>query len=246
MTEDIARKTKIFVCTTDQTPMSSNLFKDYDIYVSHNASQDDMNYWLNDFTMLLWIGQHIDEIDAEFIGCTNYRRQLDLSKINAMTERTVVVNACKMKRSEFELYALFHNIDDYVKLLLQPQLTIEDKAMIVHQMGAKDMFWRNMFLMHRNMFKEYFVYAQRIRNALLSLKDQIDLESRSQYQHRALAFLAERCTSAWLINKALKKEAQVLVVSAIEDRSIKSPFQRSKEESILVRNENSISSHIEK
>lgn len=38
MTEDIARKTKIFVCTTDQTPMSSNLFKDYDIYVSHNAS----------------------------------------------------------------------------------------------------------------------------------------------------------------------------------------------------------------
>lgn len=41
------------------------------------------------------------------------------------------VTACRFKYKDLGVYYTFHNVDDYLMLLLQKQITIDDKITLV-------------------------------------------------------------------------------------------------------------------
>jgi len=127
------------------------------------------------------MGQHIDEIDADWVGACNYRRSFRLDAIGDINPDTIVCSAVKLKYQDFVTYTLFHNIDDYLMLLLQKQLKISDKLIILNQMTSKVMLWKNIFFMHKTAFKKYFEYASRVLEALIAVKPKLDLDSRDFY-----------------------------------------------------------------
>lgn len=230
MIDDIKKRTKIFVCTTRDTQVSQPLFDDDSMYVVHDATDDPLNMYFNESTMIQWMGQHIDEIDADWIGTAHYRRKLDVSQAEDFDINTMYVSACKLRYPSLGTYFIFHNVDDYTMLLSQPQLTIDDKIVLVEQMASKHFFQKNMFLMHKSWFKRYYDFMSRVHEALEALKLKLDLDSRDVYQRRALGFLSEQCTSAWLLRQYSTGAFRFISLPIVADNESKSPFQRSHNE----------------
>jgi hypothetical protein len=93
-------------------------------------------------------------------------------------------------------------------------------------MASRMMFWKNIFLMPKSKFKEYFNFMSRFYEAFEDLRPKLKIDERDSYQQRALSFIAERVTSAWILKQHNIKASKVVIVPLLEDDKAKSPFQR--------------------
>lgn len=160
------------------------------------------NRYVNEMSMIWTLGKNLDMFgDFEYIGTAHYRRYLafmfsQLQKNNILAYKEVV------GPSILWLYDHYHKISDLKLFLEFFNKEFPDLQHAMTEYMNQNVFYKcNMFIMHRDMFKQYFKFIERCTSILIYKVLPLvveDLKTRDKYQIRIGAFILERMTSFWI------------------------------------------------
>lgn len=138
-----------------------------------------------------------------------------VSKYDAIISESVDVKETTGVNNVYEHYKKFHNIKDYdlaMSILenTSPEMTKYSKL----YNNSKNAYFLNMFIFNKKIF---FDFCEWLFPLLFEIQSTIDLKGNSNYQNRAVGFIAERLTGIF-ITKILEEQyrTKALPVSFIE------------------------------
>lgn len=127
---------------------------------------------------------------------------------------------------EYLMYALYHvksDLDMFISELWRKYPA--DAVRVLEYFKQPVNYPCNLFVMHRDMFREYFGFIEKCVDVCLSaMLPALDLDSRDRYQKRALGFILERMTSCWIWDKCRKGAG--LMNAGIVEADINSAYSR--------------------
>ena len=173
------------------------------------------NKLLNEMTSIYWVWKHYLEIgDPDYIGFNHYRRFFNLDDLKDRDDYDIIcTNRVVEARTLYGAYQVYHKIEDLDMAMDIINKTNPEFFVDFHNaICGNTLFSCNMFLMKKELF---FEYCSVIYPLLSRIAANINIEGRDNYQKRAVCFLAERITSAWIESQALnhgKRIKQVPIV----------------------------------
>ena len=202
-----------------------------DDWVAKNCEFDDsgeniskLNPWFNELTVLYWMWKHQDEIgNPTHLGLFHYRRMFPLDTADKWMENDITTaNPITFPgKTLIQQYNRFHILSDLDKLF-QAVKDIHgegESSFIQTYMDSMVMNFAplNMFVMKKHYFNEWCEYMFPVAFELERLIGRNVLDSRDNYQRRAICFLVERLFGFWAYEKRLECSfAQVPVVENLE------------------------------
>lgn len=187
-----------------------------------------LNEQLCEFSAIYWAWKNYDKLgNPDYIGFMHYRRHfifnnkkydasfydqvpfdildeayLQECSLNDNAIKDIVcgndiVMAFPYKTSgNYEQYKAVHKIEDYDKAIDYVRKKHADFSKILDAYNKeKFAYFLNMFVMKKDIF---FNYCEFIFDVLLNIKDQLNVFKYDDYQYRALGFIGERLTGAYL------------------------------------------------
>ena len=133
---------------------------------------------------LIWaVGRNFEKFGApEYLGFAHYRRYLDLSGAELRPD-TIICHKDIQALSEYDMYGIYHvksDLDMFLRIFRQtfPENAQEAAAYF----GQREQYPCNMFVMHRDMFKEYFSFIEKcVRICLYRMLPNLDFDGRDKY-----------------------------------------------------------------
>lgn len=185
-------------------------------WVKDHAQMDDSgdnisvhNKLLNEMTSIYWAWKHYLELgDPDYVGFNHYRRFFNLDDLKDRDEYDIICaekTVCPM--SVYGAYAIYHKKEDLdiaseVIKAENPEFWYDFR----NSLGGNVLFSCNMFLMRKGLF---FDYCKTMFPLLSRIAPKINLYGRDNYQKRAVCFIAERMTSAWIGGQALNNRKRI-------------------------------------
>ena len=119
-----------------------------------------LNPYINEHTVIYWVGQHLNEIQDDYIGFCHYRRYFDIPENEKIHENTIYINQMNFSISNTLYYLINHdpNVCRTLSEFIQKFMRSTDQKTLnqfFSFLDSKILFSGNMFIMHRNKFKEY-------------------------------------------------------------------------------------------
>ena len=156
----------------------------------------------NELTGLYWMWKNDKH---EFVGLYHYRRIFNLSRKeinNILKEKDAIVGIINHKKNIEDAYMRWHlkedwNIFQEELIRLYPQY--EETSRKYFQ--QEKIIVANMFITKQEILQQYY---QWIFPLLRNIEERLDLEiERTQYNKRAIGFIAERAFGLWIIQNNL-------------------------------------------
>ncbi len=169
-----------------------------------------LNKRLNESTALYWFGKHYDEIgNPDYFGLFHYRRFLKYDEAE-LAENKIFVNYYDFKQINVYQQILFAECSQdllnrflNVIIMLKP----EHKDLMNEFLNNHFLYACNMFIMHRDRFKEYFKFIEFcIDVCKLFLQDSNEELS---IHPRVFGMLLERMTGFYLYK--MQKDGNIIV-----------------------------------
>ena len=163
----------------------------------NNVSQ--LNPFINEHTIIYWVGQHLNQITDDYIGFCHYRRYFDVPENEQITPNTIYVNQMKFGISN-ALYFLLNHDPDVSRAFaefIQKYMRIMDKQSVnylISFLNSDILYSGNMFIMHRDQFKQYIKLITPIYNIIFNM-----IYPFPNVANRAASFILERVTSFIII-----------------------------------------------
>lgn len=197
-----------------------------------NSSEDqisEFNPYLNEMTMIYWLGKNYDKIgNPDFIGTAQYRRYLQFNETD-LKENIILCVVCSpvLRKTLFNNYCTYHNKDDlllfvYNLLAVFPQF----KTPLQNYLNQCLMFKCNMFVMSKQNFFEYYNFIEKCIKLAIKILPKLNLDQRDTYQKRALGFILERMTGFWLYFKNLTDKNTIIKSVKMIEINLDSPYKR--------------------
>ena len=198
-----------------------------------------LNEQLCEFSAIYWAWKNYDKLEnPDYIGFMHYRRHfifnnkkydasfydqvpfdtldgayiqecsLNDNSIKDIVCNSDIVMAFPYKsQGNYEQYKAVHHIEDYDKAINYIRKNHPDFSKILDAYNKqKQAYFLNMFIMKKEIF---FDYCEFIFNVLLNIKNQLDVSLYDDYQYRALGFIGERLTGAFLYSLKMNKNLNV-------------------------------------
>lgn len=159
------------------------------------------NHVLNEMTSIYWFWKNYDWKNLDYVGFNHYRRFFNPKNfVDYRKYDLIVAQPYQFKHVNLEQqYRYCHTSNDFDALLnVLQKYSIFFKDFKKYCQQKKMIAPCNMFIMKSHLFDTYCTFMFPL---LMQLLNCIDLNGRSSYQHRALAFLSERLTSWWMSTK---------------------------------------------
>lgn len=167
------------------------------------------NKVVNEMTSIYWAWKHYREMgDPDYVGFNHYRRFFRLSDLEDRDAYDIVCAERTMCRTTvYGDYSVYHRIDDLKRAM---EIVKAESPVFYRDFNnavcGTGIFTCNMFLMKRDMF---FLYCETLFPLISRIAASIDLNGRDNYQKRAVCFIAERMTSAWIEGQALNNGKRI-------------------------------------
>ncbi len=179
------------------------------------------NKVVNEMTSIYWAWKHYLEIgDPDYIGFNHYRRFFDLDDLKDRDGYDIVcAERLVFPQTVYGAYKIYHKAEDMnlaasVIKTADPEFWVDFHNAI----SGNTLFSCNMFLMKRELF---FEYCETVFPLVSRIAASIDLNGRDNYQKRAVCFLAERMTSAWIEGQALNHGKRIKQVPIVYRKEFK-------------------------
>ena len=186
----------------------------YSIPIIYEKNDEWLKYQkiINEFTYMTYVYENVPLKD--YIGFNHYRRFFNLDDLNDRDDYDIIcTNRVVEARTLYGAYQVYHKIEDLDMAMDIINKTNPEFFVDFHNaICGNTLFSCNMFLMKKELF---FEYCSVIYPLLSRIAANINIEGRDNYQKRAVCFLAERITSAWIESQALnhgKRIKQVPIV----------------------------------
>lgn len=195
-----------------------------------NSGEDNIskyNVYLNEMTMIYWLGKNYDKLgNPDFIGTAQYRRYLQFD-INELKENTILCTATKNPVSIYSTYCYFHNKNDINTFIFRLVKYIPSIRVPLQDYLNQNLTFRcNLFVFSKKLFFEYYNFIEACIKVAIEILPELKLDERTVYQKRALGFILERMTGFWIFLKlATYKAIKAKSIKMIEE-NINSPYKR--------------------
>lgn len=206
---------------------SDDFIKQMDFVDKNNANINYLNPYLNEATAIYWMINNFMLLEnPDFVGLCHYRRYLDLSSIDP-SQDTIYCNVIKNPVSVGNAFSLYHNKTDLDIFfnIFKSQFDYTTSLRFGFYLNNLITVRSNIFLMPNNLF---FEYSDFIVKNIFMMKDymmnNLNLETRDQYQKRAMGFIIERLTGFWILDK--NNNGVSIVNTPLIEVDITSPYQR--------------------
>lgn len=154
-----------------------------------------LNPYINEHSVIYWVGNNLDKIDADYIGFCHYRRLFDIPKNEKIDENTIYVNKMHFGIGN-ALYFLINHDPNTVRVFsefIQKFLRVYDEKIVnlfITFLNSNLLYSGNMFIMHKNKFKEYMQIIDPIYNILFN-----SIYPFPNTSDRSVGFILERLTT---------------------------------------------------
>jgi hypothetical protein len=154
-----------------------------------------LNPYINEHTIIYWAGNNLDKIYTDYIGFCHYRRLFDIPDNEQPDENTIYVNEMQFGISN-ALYFLINHDPNTVRNFsefIQKFIRTNDKHVVnqfVNFLNSNLLFSANMFIMHKNLFKEYMKIINPIYNIIFNM-----ITPFPNVNDRSYGFILERLNS---------------------------------------------------
>lgn len=140
------------------------------------------NDLINEMTGMTWIGRNYDKIGIpDFIGTAHYRRYYDLNTVN-LNENTIICHKEIQPFNVFQTYSYYHVADDLRTFNRLFSMKYQEYATDLNDyMNQNIHALRNMFIMSRSMFFDYYEFIQKCINVCLEMSKGNNYRSRDKY-----------------------------------------------------------------
>lgn len=163
-----------------------------------------LNPYINEHTVIFWVGKHLNEIEDEYIGFCHYRRLFNIpeeqneiipsTNISQLDENTIYINKMTFGISNALYFLLNHDpntvrtFSEFIQKFIRTfPNNVND---FVSFLNSNTLFSGNMFIMHKNQFKKYIEIIIPIYNILFSMIYQFP-----NVNDRSFGFILERMTT---------------------------------------------------
>ena len=175
--------------------------------IGNNISS--LNPYINEHTVIYWVGQHLDEIKDDYIGFCHYRRLFDIPNNEQAAENKIFVNQMKFSISN-GLYFLINHDPNTVRTFsefIQKFMRTSNQNMtnILSFLNSNVLFSGNMFIMHKNQFKKYIEIMTPIYNIIFNM-----IYPFPNVNDRSFGFILERMTT-FVILQMLQKDRNIQI-----------------------------------
>ncbi len=173
------------------------------------------NKLLNEMTSIYWAWKHYREIgDPDYIGFNHYRRFFNLEDLADRDGYDIIcAERIVHPNTVYGAYKIYHKIEDLNLAASVVKADNPDFWVDFHNcISGNTLFSCNMFLMKRELF---FEYCETLFPLISRIAASVDLKGRDNYQKRAVCFLAERLTSAWIEGQALNHGRRIKQVPIV-------------------------------
>ena len=180
----------------------------FSAWMLRNAQRDDEgenislhNAMLNEMTSIYWAWKHLDRLgNPDYVGFNHYRRFFAREELENLVDVDIVcARRMKFKTSVQTNYGTCHvrsHAERMLDVLAEMKSPMLDDA--VGAFKGVFLFPCNLFVMKTVLFREY---CSDLFPVLFRLEKEINLRGLTAYQQRAICFLGERLTSAWITKK---------------------------------------------
>ena len=222
---------KIYICTHKDfdKPVTNPCYQIIDSRtIQPNLPLKD-DFW-SEFYQFKWLSEQTDL--PEYVGFCHYRRYFSfLDDIPSMTPKKVITTTPMFLYGTVEQhYATFHNIDD-LNIIGDIINTMypEYKDTFQHFIKGKIFYPCNMFIMHRDKFKEYanFVFSimleylnrvgtdiyKHIQDNQSKYIKNFPPNNTKEYQYRIGGFAGERLTNVFIMQNFGLKETYNMIIT---------------------------------
>lgn len=180
-----------------------------DVFISNwtakHVQRDDVgdnismhNHMLNEMTAIYWAWKHYDDLrDPEYIGFNHYRRFFRIEDLEDRDDYDIIcAERIREPVSIYKAYEVYH-VKQHMDIMLNivKGMKCPFEGDIENTFKGIYMYPCNMFVMRKELF---FEYCEEMFRILFELEKYIDLRHLDKYQQRAICFLGERITSAWI------------------------------------------------
>lgn len=192
--------------------------KEHCLFDDSGENISNLNKNINEMTVIYWVWKHYGEIgNPDYIGLNHYRRFFVLDDVkNSINDNVDII--CKNEEtfdiSMNDQYAKCHNYDDLLKLYDYLKINHNNNehdwyTIFLKAMNSNRFIGNNMFVMRKELFFDYCNFMFPI---IFDIIPMINLNGRDDYQKRAVGFLSERLTSAFIFNAINKHNFRKLPI----------------------------------
>jgi len=179
------------------------------------------NKMLNEMTSIYWAWKHYLEIgDPDYIGFNHYRRFFKLEDLSDRDDYDIIcAERIVYPNTVFGAYSVYHKAED-IRIAANIIQKTDPKFWIDfhNSLSGNTLFSCNMFLMKKELFMNY---CETLFPLLNRISASINVEGRDNYQKRAVCFIAERMTSAWIEAQALNNGKRIKQVPIVFRKEFK-------------------------
>lgn len=156
-----------------------------------------LNSYVNEHSVIYWVGNHLDEIDDEYIGFCHYRRLFDVPDGEKLEKNVIFVNKYAQKVSNASSFILMHDpkvlekLSEFIhKYSRSRENPMAEYSIFANFLDLNIFYSANMFIMYRDKFKEYMKIMSDIYNIVFNMIIPIQ-----GYSDRSYGYILERMSS---------------------------------------------------
>lgn len=175
-----------------------------------------LNPFLNEMTTIYWVGKHYHEIgNPEYVGFMHYRRYLDWSP-RCLGKQIVFASLIVTRNTTRQFFINYHG-EKWLNVFLNEFLVAfghEEYKNLNRFLNSHFLYIANNFIIHREMFFEYFGFTEKCLSICVRLLEKHNQEfaAMSIIGKRQFSYIMERMTSYWIWRE--KKRGVISVVSS--------------------------------
>lgn len=164
------------------------------------------NPYINQHSVIYWVGNNLDKVNDEYIGFCHYRRLFDIPDNESIDKNTIYVNNMQCGISN-ALYFLINHDPNTVRIFSEfcQKYIRSNSSQIINEfitfLNSNNLYSGNMFIMHRDQFKEYMKLINPIYNILFSM-----IYPFPNVSDRSYGFILERLTSFIIFKMSLNNK----------------------------------------
>lgn len=116
-----------------------------------------LNPYINEHTVIYWVYEHLNEINDDYIGFCHYRRLFDVPENETLNKNTIFINPLGLSTSMSTQFLMNHDphvirtFGEFIRKFMNN----DNIQFLARFLESKILFSANMFIMHKDRFKQY-------------------------------------------------------------------------------------------